>query len=968
MRSPRGLGPGRPRQALAAGAAILTIAAGAVSFRAGGSPQDGPDREIGALPPLPPFRRYPITSPFRVVVRDVELTTTEGVRIEAPRVAVEARLGEPGGPRLQVLSALVDRPIITVPASGRGDPGTGGPRGRAPAVSLLFTGIGPRITADTVRVRNARVRRRAAASDDAGSWEHDWRRVDVLATSVDLGGGQDGVDLRLSATGTVRGRPLTVGRLVASASRTADRLDARAEARLDKSRVRATALVRADGGVSVALDADTVLFDEVRALVRQLPKEGGATGRARVTWRDGETRIALENLRAGVGTSVATADGTLVLADPPRPVDLVVRSAGIDAADLRRFGVSLPRGRYAGVIRATGEGPGEVRVEVELERAVVAARGTAGSGRPGAGRAEVAAGSGSSPGPATAGGARGSPADRPFRVVARGIVGTASDPRVDLDMTGETAVGDSTVVVRARVSGPVDSLGVRADVPLALVAGPAGIPDARGVARTDLRIQRRDGPTVSGTVEFVDVTVPVDAARLEVTGGGTIRLEGGAAVLEDVVASVGGGRLRARGRLVPGEMAGVRIAGAEPGAPPGPVDLTIQADSVRAIDDPLGQIGASGRIRVTGTVDAPRVDGRITPSGWVREDYFAPPPGLDLDDPPLAALAARVPWPADSRLRRAAAGESGPTAVPPGSEDDGEGRDAKAGSPLDALTGRVVVEITPGLRMIDEDSEVRATGELVVELGDPVMTRGRVAVEDGFFAQYGTVFRVYGGAFVFDGPGLQPRIALRSTLEDEAPLVGDDEAPPAPEREPPIHQFGYGEVGSALELVDRYTVVSRSQLELVRYVLLAIEPRPVTGWRLPMVWRADAGTGLFDHRATAQAVPLAWSFIADQGYDYLPLDIGYLRAGVITVGGRYPTRIQLTAVMKAAAVMGGFELRLGQALAGEAPRLAAVYRNGGLRLEAFTGPRFYPAAVTGAGPGLTTRRRTGLAIRWGREY
>lgn len=935
------------RSAVALLIVLAAIAAGVLLWEI--TEPDAPVTSFPVLPgpkPVPPLDRHPLSSPIRVVVRDADITTRGGTRVQVPMLEMVGRLGGEGEPFLHLRRVVAMEPTVTAPAA-TGRPGVSVPgRVRFPGVRV-----------DTFVVIGGTSRERAAPGSQWGDWRFTIGGIDLLVTDVAVGGQAPmRANLRVGLLGDHQGRPV-----------------------------------------------------EVRRMEGQVTRTGSVT------------RLQIRRGVLIAGRSRGEVSGTLVLGETFRASDLVIRFDSVYASDLARDGFDLPLpGRYAGEILVDG-GPEGLQVEAELLRhhelrvsrllvdgivfpgpepavdlRVAAAplvvdstfearlhvRGPVDSlavegvitlvlpdAAPDPGWATLTADDGAPPTPPEPGPSR--PVVGTVRAGVMGIMGDAPHVQGEVELHVDPSVFRRLPgpPLTARLSGGArfPEGGVRADVrldsvPLALVPLPAAVPPLGGVATGALVLEGpRSAPELGGTLRFSEAsaTLPDDLPSIE-RAGGVLRLSEGAVVFEDVSARAGGGALRVRGRVVPGPVAGIRIRGSEIDGPR-VVDLALDADSVEVLDHPNAQLALNGRITLGGTVSTPRVDGRVRPSGWIEEDFFRPDPGLDLDDPPLAALAARAPWPAGGRLPRPPTGTAGDSLLDRIDDDRGL---------LDRVSGRVVATIDTSIRFLDEDSRIRGSGELTVRFEDGIGVTGAVALEDGLHYQFGTRFDVYGGAFVFEG-GVQPRPSLRSELHDRASLAGGDRGVRKPERFPPVEMFIYADSASAEERAVRYTLLPMTAVEVGKLVLLDVKPQPVLGWRHPLQWTPDAGGGLLGSRATASGVPLLWGYVADEAYHYLSHQDVRFSSDILGVGESYPGRMVVGPTVETAiALSDGVYAVVSQAVATAWPRFEFIYRAGsGVRLEAFTGPRFFAAPALGDdAPGYRVRQQTGIRARWSREY
>lgn len=961
----------------------IVLLAGFPALFPGSAPPDVDIPEIPAPAPLPPISDGPV----RLVLRDIALAR-DGVRITAD--GAEAVLSLDHEPRIRIRRLVLDRPVLTAaPAPPeQAGPGTRLPLA-LPAPDRLFETLDlPSVRADTVRVRDGRVRR---AAEGGQRWATDLRDIDLRLTDLRLGGdGPERASFRLDLVGTHRGRPLRIRSLAGSARRTADRLEFAVRGMLSATRGGVTGLISPDRQ-RLAIDLDSVAFTELHPWIDGLPRRGG--GRFHGSLRSTADRqlVVIDTAAGRWPGAKLTASGELVVGGDPAARDLVIRIAELDPDAL---GLELPdplQGRLAGVVRADGPA-GAIRLDADLrhlgddEVTAISADGTVEltTGDPRM-RLRIAAGSllvadadlavrpTDRPAPSTSATESSFPA---LAALLQGRRSPVTEGTIHLRMEPTPLGLDPGPRLHAHLAGTLadDTLAATArldSLPLRLL--PFDV-DLEGTATAALDLGGSlDAPLAGGTIRLKGTAyVP---GHPDLSGGGTVHLRDGALRFDDVRFRAGDGELRLRGSIAPGPVFGVRIHGAAGGRR---VDLTMELDSLLVLDERLARVRVSGSLRLRGDPDSLVVSGRLLPSGHLREDYFASDPSLDAGDPAFADLAARAPWPAGGRL--AALTGAGPArsdgaAGAAGSDGTTRGGRVPWLPSVGDLTGEVVVEVTHALRLLDEDSELQGTGEIRLVLDKGIRTAGIVALEKGFYTQFAQRFLVYGGALDFDGPGLMPRFALRSDYDDEALLIGDDRARPWPERFPPFQFFGYGEAGraptgGASEQTLRYTVLPRTQLEMARRILMGSDVQPVGDWREELWWLGDDGAGLVGGRALSQGIPLGWSFMADRLYDYLPLDVGYFATGVVMAGPDYPGRVVVAPVLRGALVLGdGWELRGSQPLVGVAPEFTAVYRRRHLRFEAFAGQRFDAGPAVGRdAPGYLTRRRIGVGVRWSREY
>src|SRR5690606_24452535 len=131
-----------------------------------------------------------------------------------------------------------------------------------------------------------------------------WRQqdIDLDIRDVELGGTVD--RLRIASgdmSGSLRGEPLRLTRLEGRVNRDAQRATARITTAFGVTALDVAASGTRAGAWEVALVADTVHFDELRALPAPLPRTGG--GRLDVIFADrpGGFAADIRTLRAAVG-------------------------------------------------------------------------------------------------------------------------------------------------------------------------------------------------------------------------------------------------------------------------------------------------------------------------------------------------------------------------------------------------------------------------------------------------------------------------------------------------------------------------------------------------------------------------------------------------------------------------------------------------------------------------------------------
>ncbi|MFW6079207.1 MAG: translocation/assembly module TamB domain-containing protein, partial [Gemmatimonadota bacterium] len=936
----------------------------------------------------------------------------EGARGDAGREDAARRDavdGEVGGVTLRVPSLRLVRPRVIFP-----------PDTVVTGLDVFFPLFAPRIVVDRLVIDDGDFGMLAAAGQAPGRWFWRLAGVDALFEDVWLGGEVGRTErfdlVRLAGAGELRGRPLLLEHLAGSAVRTPTRLTFDADADLGLSRLELDGRVQRTGEWSLAVDADTLRFAELRAVVRSLPERGTGEARLRLDGRvGGPTRYAIERFRGSLGRSLVSLRGTITAAATPALDDVVLEMAPLFAADLEAAtGVVLPLGD--GSLRGVVRGDGDARTGI-------AVRGRALHTQPGGGVSRLALGGvvrlrpsafvdlNLSADPLTAGGrafdlslnARGPPDSltvvgtaltrEPRPVLARLDAVVVDEPDTPPRLTGTALlrarlepapVADARAPpdpelappIRARAVGSVvlareGAVDVRVTaeaMPLALLPFPAEVERVTGFVAGSAAVGGTVAdPAVRGRFRVVD-------GGLEVREYGVVvrRLQGPLLLRADVLdvrlrgvagaegtEAVGAAAVDDAGAAdVPRVEDGLALGGRVTSLFDSPrLDLRLELDSARVVDRDSARAVVSGVVALTGPAGAPRFDGRLVLiEGYAFEDFFMRDGALDVDDPPYADLARRAPWPARSRLLRA---------------------EPEDGFPV---TGELEVRVTPGFEVIDEDSELFGAGAVrfVVER-DGVSAEGTIRVRGGFYAFFGERFEVAGGVLDFPDDGRESRVGLIAVHEAPTELGGGRGAPGGVvERFPPLEFFAHGPVSRPAEELRRPSLFPESREELAELLLYGLPPVPVTGWRQPVVWRATELQEVVGERAEAQAVPLFWSYVADEAYDILPLASGRIEVGTVRVGPRYPAELAIGAVIGVAATpRPGLELIVSQPLAGTtAPGLRArldVTERLGLRgrgfVEAFVAPRYFADPIGGeAFPGFVIDRRVGVGAGWAWEW
>lgn len=412
---------------------------------------------------------------------------------------------------------------------------------------------------------------------------------------------------------------------------------------------------------------------------------------------------------------------------------------------------------------------------------------------------------------------------------------------------------------------------------------------------------------------------------------GRVALEDGVATLDSLSAWATTGPIVAAGRA--------RLAG---GART--VELTVRMDSATIVDTDSATILASADLRADGPLGRPRLDGTLTVvGGSVHEDNFARDAILDPDDPPYTDMVRRVPWLRESRLR---VPERAPARPP--------------------FTGTITIDVRPGTKIVDEDSEMGLTGRIRLSTDSAGVTaEGIYRIRSGFYANYGEFFEVVGGAFQF-APALEgPRVGLRSVHEIRAPLgSGLGEGSREMDGVPPLEFLGLGTASAQSQEARRLSLLPESLTQLGELLLYGVDPEPVIGYRAMPVWLPDHGGDVVDERSAAQSVALLWSYISNEAYDVVPIRIADFASGVVSVGSPYPSRIIAGPLMRAFARAGGFEVAVVQpVIGGAAPGARLAYTRDGATVSIFDEPRFRSVIA-----GYAIVRRRGVGLRWRLEY
>jgi hypothetical protein len=380
------------------------------------------------------------------------------------------------------------------------------------------------------------------------------------------------------------------------------------------------------------------------------------------------------------------------------------------------------------------------------------------------------------------------------------------------------------------------------------------------------------------------------------------------------------------------------------------LDLQLQADSAQVIDTDSASIITSAALNITGSASQPQVNGRLRLVGaWAKEDLMRSRTVIDPEHPPYARLAARAPWLHDSRLLPV---RPTPLQAPP-------------------VHGQITIQVTPGLRVIDEDSELRGMGTVQLSADSTGVTlSGGIQFLAGFFVNFGERFLVVGGGHRFS-PREPARLALR-TENDVDKLGATDRGAGSPlSWYPATEIFITGTAAQATQQLRRNVPLPEDQAELAERLLFGTPVEPIAGWSNPRFWLPDQLSDLAGKRAAQQGGTLLWDYAADESYDYLPVDRATLFGGTITIGSRYPGRIVQGPLFRLAVQMRS-RITATASLSTEGsapPGLRLQWRNGAWSLNAFSEPKYYAAPPAGEGnPGFVERRRTGVGVRWERDF
>ena len=546
---------------------------------------------------------------------------------------------------------------------------------------------------------------------------------------------------------------------------------------------------------------------------------------------------------------------------------------------------------------------------------------------------------------------------RDARVTLDALIMKLNDARV---LRGTAAVGvtvtDRTtgepVALKGRMDGEVRlasdgaiAAELKADsMPLRLVPAPSAVHDVEGVATGAVRITGTvEEPRWSGAINVSGGGLRVRRAETRLTGlQGVIRVENDVVSTAGLIGALGDGRIELTGSA--------QLRGATR-----PVAATVRIDRGLIVNNDSLRAVASSELRLDGDLSAPRVRGQVVVHhGRFDEDMLKESEPLDLDRPPYAVVAARVPWIRESRLL---------------ARDTVPATEARTRSrPLDL---DVTLRVEREFRIVDEDSETFGVAELRFTTDSTgVIAAGSYRIEGGAYNNFGERFRVLGGIFHFPGQGTLSRVSLRGQHEPGAPFGRDlGNSRHAFDFFPPLESFGIGSLSFISEEVRRFSMLPETMTELGGVLLYREPVEPVTEWRARRWWRADAGATVLGPRAATQLFPLLWAYTADETYDLIPLDKAYLRASTIEVGPAYPGRTVIAGVIGGGLRSAPFELDVRQPLKGNAwPGMQLRYETGAWRMSVFNEPRFNSVLAAGAASGYTQSRRSGLRLLWRREW
>ncbi|MGH7466982.1 MAG: translocation/assembly module TamB domain-containing protein [Longimicrobiales bacterium] len=531
---------------------------------------------------------------------------------------------------------------------------------------------------------------------------------------------------------------------------------------------------------------------------------------------------------------------------------------------------------------------------------------------------------------------------RPARLTVSQIQGSIllRDERVSTDSI-TARVQEGVVHVRGS-AGRSRSSALSVDVamdslPLAGLPVPAEHVDRlAGHARGRVAVRGTiEHPTVDGSARLVDAAGHLRATGMEITRvNGVLRLYGDSMRTDGIIGMAG-----------PGTIA---LSGSGRWREDPAFDVRLRADRAQLVNTDSANILASANLSVTGNLEQPRIAGRIRlVGGWAKEDLLRSNPVIDPDAPPYAGLAARVPWMANSRLRAARAQKSGPH-----------------------LRGQFTVEVTPAIKLIDEDSELISRGELVITADSSGLEpSGGVNLLRGYYANFGERFLVTGGVQQFTNG--EARISMHAD-HDVNKLDGRDLGSISPLGwYPALEIFVLGTMSAAKDELRRNSPLPESQSQLGAALIFREPIEPITGWSNSLFWLADHASDFWGKRTEQQGSILLWDYAADEAYDYVPLSRIGFHGGTVTVGSRFPGRIVQGPLFRVG-LNATRHVNLQAILAPEGdalPGLRARWRNGRWSASVFNEPKFYAAPPGGdPWPGYFYRRRTGIGLRWDRDF
>lgn len=513
-----------------------------------------------------------------------------------------------------------------------------------------------------------------------------------------------------------------------------------------------------------------------------------------------------------------------------------------------------------------------------------------------------------------------------------------------------------------RGAGALD-LSLAADsLPLALLPAPPGVRDVEGFARVRARAGgTTERPLVDADAELVGVRFAVPEYGVEIDSlAAHVRLERERIHIVEARAFRDGGSIALEGGLRLDDPFDLQAPGAS--LKDAVVDVVALLDTMTLVDMDSARAVVTGRLAVSGELRRPHVAGGLTiVEGHAFEGVLAPRRALDPEDPPYLDLAAAAPWPA-GRLSAIAARDTGAgESVPP------------------PLTADLTVGVRPAFRIIDEDSDLGARGGVRVVIDERgARAAGDARIVDGFYAYYGELFQLAGGAFAVEGGST--RLAMLGRLRGaDRPLgLGPGGHDGLDRRDPPLGIFGYSTPATVLELLRYRSPLPATQAELASLLLFGVPLQPVDTWDHGLVWRADETDDLIGHRSAIQGSGLLWSYVADELYDYVPLRKGFMRAGTVRIGSRYPGWIMLGTELSGAVHLGArVTARASHVVGGSTwPGIGVRYalRTHALapaerHIELFNEARFLTGFGTaGERADFDVRRRTGLRARWRWDY